>query len=501
MKISTIFRSYRFALFLNAVLAGAATLGPSSLADAARDGDRDQVQELLKQHADVNGAQPDGLTALHWAARRDDAGMARMLIAAGANVKAADRYGITPLTLAATRGSARMLEILIQAGADPNYTLPEGETTLMTAARTGDPAAVKVLLSHGARVNVKENTLGENALMWAAAENHADAVRALISADADINARSTLLHLAPFNWVTSGMVSTTLPRGNWTPLMYAARQGSMDAARALAEGHATLNLTDPDGATALVIAIINGHFDLAHMLLEKGADPNVADETGMAALYAAVDMHTLGPMQGRPGPKLVDEISGLELVKSLLAHGANPNLRLKKPIIGRHHGSGDSSLGEGTTALMRAAKANDIDVMKALLEGGANPFLTQADHTTVLMIAAAGGAVFGGYGQALPVTEEGAIQAIQLCMDHGLDVNAFNSNGFTAMHRAAARGANKVVKYLAAHGARLDMKNKAGVTPLDMAMGKGAGRGGEDTPAHDSTVALIRSLLSAGAVP
>jgi uncharacterized protein len=324
-------------------------------------------------------------------------------------------------------------------------------------------------------------------------------VRALIAADADINARSTLLNLAPFNWVTSGMVSTTLPRGSWTALMYAGRQGSIDAARVLAEAHAGLNLTDPDGATALVIAIINGHYDLANMLIEKGADPNVADETGMAALYAAVDMHTLGPMQGRPGPKLADEISGLDLVKSLLAHGANPNLRLKKPIIGRHHGSGDSSLGEGTTALMRAAKANDVDVMKALLEGGANPFLTQADHTTVLMIAAAGGAVFGGYAQALPVTEEGAIQAIQLCIDRGVDVNAFNNNGLTAMHRAAARGANKIVQYLAEQGARLDMKNKAGVTPLDMAMGKGGGRGGNDTNPHATTAALIRTLLSAEA--
>jgi ankyrin repeat protein len=479
-------------------LVGAAVFAATqaNVADAARDGNRGRVQELISQRADVNAPQPDGMTALHWAARRDDAEMARLLIGAGANVKAADRYGITPLTLAATRGSARMLEILIQGGADPNSALPEGETVLMTASRTGDPAAIKVLLSHGAKVNAKENTVGENALMWAAAENHAEVVRALISADADINARSTLLSLAPFKWETSGMVSTMLPRGSWTALMYAARQGSLDAARVLAEQHAGLNLIDPDGATALVIAIINGHFDLASMLLEKGADPNIADDTGMAALYAAVDMHTLAPMQGRPTPKMVDEVSGLDLVRSLLAHGANPNLRLKKPILGRHHGSGDSSLGAGTTALMRAAKANDIDVMKALFDGGANPFITQADHTTVLMIAAAGGAVFGGYGQAIPVTEEGAIRAIQLCIDHGLDVNAFNNNGLTAMHRAAARGADKIVKFLAEQGARLDMKNKAGVTPLDLAMGKGGGRGGNDTPSHQSTAALIRTLLA-----
>jgi ankyrin repeat protein len=467
-----------------------------SIADAAKDGNRSLVRELIAQHVDVNQPQPDGLTALHWAARADDLEIAKMLIGAGANVKVADRYGLTPLTLAATRGSARMLEVLLGAGADANTALPEGETALMTSARAGNPEAIRVLIAHDADVNAKERALGETALMWAAAENHADAVRALLGGHADINAHSTVLHLAPFQWITSGMVSTMLPRGGWTALFYAARQGSIEAARVLVEEHANLNFTDPDGATPLVIAIINAHYDLANMLLDAGADPNIADDAGMAALYAAVDMHTLGPLQGRPAPKLVDNMSGLGLIRSLLAHGANPNMRLKKPILGRHHGSGDTTLGEGTTALMRAAKANDIDAMKALLAAGANPFLTQKNHTTVLMIAAAGGAQAGGFGMAIPVTEEGAIQAIQLCLDRGVEIDAFNSNGLTAMHRAATRGADKVVKFLADHGAALDRKNKAGLTPLDLAMGQGGGGRGAGT-VHESTAALLRSLMAA----
>jgi ankyrin repeat protein len=464
------------------------------VAGVAKNGDRIQVRDLIKQKSDVNAAEPDGTTALDWAAHADDIEMARMLIAAGAKVKTADRYGLTPLSLAAARGSARMLELLINAGADPNAALPEGETPLMTAAHSGNPEAVKVLLAHGADVKkAKENTLGETALMWAAAENHAEAVRVLLSADANINERSTQLNLAPFKWVTSGMVSTTLPRGGWTALMYAARQGAIDAARVLVDQHADINATDPDGTTALVIAIINAHYDLANMLLEKGADPNITDETGMAALYAAVDMHTLGPMQGRPAPQLVDNLNGIGLIKSLLAHAANPNMQLKRPIIGRHHGSGDATLGDGTTPLMRAAKANDIAVMKALLDAGADPFITQKDRTTVLMIAAAGGQQAGGYAMALPVTEEGAIQAIQLCLDRGVEINAFNTLGMTAMHRAAGRGADKVVKYLAEHGASLDMKNKASLTPLDMAEGKAGGRNGPNP--HESTIALIRQLM------
>jgi uncharacterized protein len=476
-----------------AALASAADL---RVPDAARDGNADLVRALLKQHAEVNAPQPDGMTALHWAVRANDADLSEALLHAGANAKAQNRYGITPLSLAATNGNAKLIEALIKAGADPNAALPEGETVLMTAARTGDEASIRMLLAHDAQVNARESTMGETALMWAAAENHPAAVKALIDRGADRNAKSTVLTLAPFRWITSGMVSTTLPRGGWTPLMYAARQNAKEAARALADAGADLNQTDPDGTTALTLAIINAHFDLAATLLDKGADPNIVDETGMSALYAAVDMHTLGPMISRPAPKLIDAIDAADLVGLLLAHGANPNLRLKKPVIGRHHDGGDASLGEGTTALLRAAKTNDIQVMKLLLENGADPFLTQKDHTNVMMIIAAGGARAGAYAAAFQVTEEGAIEAMKLCLDHGVDVNAFNNNGQTALHSAAQRGADKIVKFLAANGAKLDMKNKTNRTPLDVAQGGGGGGRGGGGAGHPTTAALLRQLMN-----
>ena len=485
-------RNFAFTFCLLVPVAGTSAINAVNVADAAREGDRAHVLQLIRQRADVKAPEPDGTTALHWAARMDDIEMAKALIGAGADANSADRYGLAPLTLAATRGSARMVELLLRAGANPNTTLPEGETALMTAARTGEPEAVKVLLAHGADVNGREKTMGETALMWAAAENHSDAARVLLAAGADAGARSTVLTLTPFKWVTSGMVSTMLPRGGWTALHYAARQGSIETARLLAEQHSNLNLTDPDGTTPLVIAIINAHYDLANMLLDRGADPNIADETGMAALYAAIDMRTLPPTQGRPPLNLIDNLSGLDMIRSLLANGANPNAQLSKPILGRLHLDGDGGLGEGTTPLMRAAKANDIDAMKALFDAGADPLITQKDHTTVLMIIAGGGAGVGAFAPSLRVTEEGAIQAIQLSLDHGVDINAINTNGLTAMHRAAALGTDKVVKYLAEHGASLNSKNKDGFTPLDMAMGKGSRRPG---PVHESTAALIRSLV------
>jgi ankyrin repeat protein len=293
--------------------------------------------------------------------------------------------------------------------------------------------------------------------------------------------------------------------------MYAARDGAIDSVAALADVGADLNLADPDGTTALVLAIINAHFDTAAMLLDKGADPNVADSTGMAALYAGVDMHTLPPMLSRPAPKLVDKMDAADLVKLLLAHGAKPNTRLKRPIIGRHHTpTGDATLGEGATPLARAAKSNDLAVMRLLLDAGADPTLTLKDRTTVAMIASAGGAVVGAYAGAIPVTEESSLEAIKLCVEHGVDINAFNANGGTALHNAVTRGAPKIVQYLADQGAKLDMRDKQGRTPLDIALGVGAGGGrrggdgggrGRGAQPSEEMAALLRNLMAKNGTP
>jgi ankyrin repeat protein len=304
------------------------------------------------------------------------------------------------------------------------------------------------------------------------------------------------------------MVVTVLPRGGWTPLMYAARDGAADAVAALADAKADLNATDPDGTTALMYAVINAHFDTAAVLIEKGADPNVADSTGTTALYSAVDMHTMGPMLSRPSPKLVDKLDSADIARMLIAKGANVNARLKRPIIGRHHTpTGDASLGEGTTPLARAAKSNDLQLMHVLLDAGADPKLTLKDRTTVLMISAAGGAVVGAYAVAIPVTEESSIEAVKLCLERGVDINAFNTNGTTAVHSAVQRGAQKVVRYLAEHGAKLDMKNKQGRTPLDIAQGVGgaAGRGGggrgRGAGPSVAMADLLRSLMAGTPAP
>jgi len=435
---------------------------------------------------------PDGTTPLHWAVRANDLAAAQRLLQAGANPDATNRYGVTPLSLAAENASAPMTQALLKAGAHPT------DAILMTAARTGNAEIVTMLLARGANANARESSLGETALMWAAAENHPEAVRALIEHGSDPNARSEKLVYPKDRFGLEG-VTTILPHGSWTALMYAARQGSLEAARALAESKADLNLADPDGTTALELAILNGHFDTAAMLTEKGADPNIADSTGMAALYAAVDMNTLGEIYGRPGRKSTDKLTALDLMPILLAHGANPNATLKSATLTRAHTPGEPSLGEGTTPLMRAAKNGDVAAMRVLMAHGADASLNQKNGTTTLMFAAGLGRGTGVFAKDY-ATEAELLAAVkflvELGVESGVDVNAPNNAGQTALH-IAAQASDGIVKYLAEHGANLDAKDKQGRTALDIAMGVGvrARIGGEST-VRQSTAALLRQLMS-----
>ena len=478
-------------LFVALVVASLNAASGTTLIDAVKAGDRAAVRTLLTRST-VNAAEADGMTALHWAVRADDVETTQLLIRTGANVSAANRYGITPLSLAATNGNAVITRALVKAHANVNAVGPDGETVLMTAARAGNADVVTALLEGGANANATESWQGQTAVMWAAAENHGAAIKALAANGADLNVRSKELNFPEYRYETNGMAVFQLPKGGWTALMYAARQNAMDAAAALADVHADLNATTKqEGTTALQIAIINIHYDLANLLLEKGADPNVVDNSGMTALYAAVDMRAPANMLTRPEPKLRDKLDALGIVKSLLAHGANPNIQLKKPIIGRHQNLvGDGQLTEGSTALARAAKTSDIAVMKVLLDGGADATLTLANRSTTAILAAGGQA-----------REPEALEAVKLLVDHGVDVNAFNANGQTLVHIAAQRGQNSMIEYLASQGAKLDRHDKQGRTPLDLALGAGGparaqGRAARPAQVNEKTAALLRELMA-----
>jgi uncharacterized protein len=451
------------------VCAGAGAASNPPLVDAVKRQDKTVTRTLLKQRADVNAPDVEGMTALHWAAHWDDLDTVKLLIRAGAKARVANRYGVTPLHEACTVGNVGMIDALLNAGADPNAVLGEGETPLMTAARTGNVAAVRMLAIRGADVNATEAWRGQTALMWAASEDHEPVARLLIELGADVNVRSTHYDFPALTGGNGGIIHDRA-EGGLTALMFAARQGSIDTAERLIAAGADVNASEPQyGFTALQTAIFNGHYDLAGHLIDRGA--NVND----GSLYTAIEMRNLATYSNRPNPPDADkQTSSLDIVKILLAHGADPNQPYAKKIPPRQ-AQGDITVLAGATPLYRATRATDLAAIKALIEKGANPNVAVKDGSTPLMVAS-------GFGARRSSNDEDVVEkagradpldAVKMFVEAGAQVNAVNDTGSTALHYAALTGAVRIVEFLAANGAALDVKNKLGKTPLEIANAKG----------------------------
>jgi len=456
----------------------------SPLADAAERMDRAAIRSLLKRGVDVNAPQVDGMTALHWVVYQDDTETGKLLRDAGANVKAENRYGVTPLSLACQNGNTVLVELLLKAGADPNNTLRGGETVLMTAARTGRTGPVKALLSRGAKVDLQEQH-GQTALMWAAAEGHAAVVELLIEAGADFR--------------------TPLPDSGFTPMFFAVRDGHLNVVRALLKAGIDVNeAMQPrkssgkgprKGMSPLILAVENGHFELAETLLEAGADPN-DQRSGFTALHTLTWVRKPNRGDGDDGdppPIGSGNLSSLQLVRKLVQHGADVNATLKTGKAGRGLLS-----RTGATPFLLAAVTDDAALMRLLVELGADPLLGNDHHSTPLMAAA-------GVGTIAPLEEAGtepeALEAVQLALDLGGDINAVDDNGETAMHGAAYKSLPKVVQFLGDKGAKIEVwnrKNKYGWTPLEIAEGY---RVGNFKPSAETIAAIHRVMRAAGITP
>ena len=478
------------------------------LATAVKNGDRAAVRNLIAEKADANAPMPDGSTALHWAAESDDLETVDLLLRAGANPKAQDRYGFTPLYFAAANGSAPVIGKLLDAGADPNAADAQNETALMTAARAGSLDAIKALLQKGAAVNAKDAVTGETALMWAVRSNHPEEVQLLLEYGAEVNT-ATRIGATPARrppGAGGGSHGVGIVRGGWpdrgyqdpTPgamsaLLYAARDGRLECVKMLAAAKAQLNQADANGITPLIMALSNNHLEAAKFLIEKGAELNSADWWGRTPLWSAVEIRDRD--LGRNGEHNVDRAAAFEIIRMLLDRGAAVNARTKEvpPVRRFVLPLGDLSWVDftGQTAFLRAALSGDIEVMRLLLDKGADPNIATEAGTTPLMAAAG---VNWVTGQTYTESKQAQIEALQLCLQKGGDVNAVNSMGVTAVIGAANRGADDIIEFLSKNGAKLDVKDKEGRTPLVWAQGVFlATNAPEQKP---GTMALIQRLLA-----
>jgi ankyrin repeat protein len=478
-----------FALLMAGVAGMSVAAENPTLADAAEQRNAALVRTLLAARADVNATQVDGMTALHWAVYHDDAETAGLLMQAGANVNATNAYGVPPLSLASLNGNAALVRALLDAGANANATQPGGETVLMTAARGGRVDAVGALLAKGANPNARERR-DQTALMWAAAEGHAAVVQALVDGGADIRARL---------------------KSGFTPLFFAVREGHIEVTRTLLKAGANVNEAlqheelGPDvpvteavvnGTSPLLMAVHNGHFELAIALVDAGADPNDR-RTGFTALHAVTWVRRPDASDlGDPPPIGSGRLTSLQFVRALVERGANVNARLEK---GAPKAPYAATLlkTEGSTPFLMAADRADVPLMRELIKLNADPFLPNVDNTTPLMAAS-------GFGTANPLEEAGteaeALEAVQVLLELGADVNAIDTNGDTAMHGAAYGNFPAIVKLLAERGADINIwkrQDAAGRTPLFIAEGYKAGRPQPSKP----TIDVLRGLMVAAGVP
>jgi ankyrin len=452
----------------------AAETGDPPLIEAAKHKDQAAIRVLVSQKADVNAPSSDGSTALLWSAHWNNLETADLLLDAGADANTANDFRMTPLSEACTNANSALVRLLLQSGAHPNTATATGETPLMTCARAGSADAVRMLVEYGATIDAKEPTQNQTALMWAAAERHPDVVKALIEAHADLKAHT---------------------RQGFTAMHFAARVGDLESIELLLAGGVDINiLTATEGGrnritnqlgiaktvgtigyTPLLVAVVRGQVELALFLLDHGADPNVA-VAGFTPLHWAStkwESFTANPVYGFEDPMsgIPDRQSKLRLVRALLAHGANVNARMTKP---QPTFAGGYLDAVGATPFLLAASAHDLEMMRLLIEAGADPKILTATNGSSIMAAA-------GLNHSIgedTVTEAEAIESVNFLLSLGVEPKGETTFGENTLLGPAYRGWNKLLAQLIDLGVNVNAVSKAGVTPWLAASGSGDRLGG-----------------------
>jgi ankyrin repeat protein len=541
--------------------------GTTAVLWAAYRNDLAMMDVLLAAKANVRLTNRDFMSPLRLAALNGNPVMIDRLLKAGAHLEDRGAGGETALMFAARNGNPAAVKALVDAGADVNTAEQiRGTTALMWAAEQGHAEAMKVLIANGANVAARSasDTKGARAYLAPATKQRAkdkdkdgkDATDGQFNAggqgkgggkgfggggggygkggkgkDDDPEDADAAAQNASF-----GRTNDT-NGGQLTALIFAARQNCIECARVLLDAGADVNQVSKYGWSPLLTATQNRNYKLASLLLDRGANPNLKNKGGWSPLYLATDNRNI-EIGDYPTPK--PDMDQLEYIKKLLAKGADPNLRLcgdppaapangnananptPVPLAAANRCTGDSTetrtnftmqwlFEEGATPFLRAAQSSDIELMKVLLDAGADPKIPTAHDVTALSVASG---VAWVEGITFEWSKPKNIETVKLLLSLGLDPNKQDDEGRAALHGAGHKGYTEVIQLLVDAGAKLDVRDLGsrdtvnpaseifGQTWMPVHYAQGLVRVGvQSAIGHPEAAALLEKLMKERGIP
>ncbi len=526
--------------------------GATALLWAARHGNHELATVLLEAGADPGSANQEGATPLWLASVNGDARMLTALLEAGADANEPLPLGRTPLMIAARTGDVAAMRVLIEHGADLNAreTL-RGTTPMMWAADEGHAAAIQLLIDRGADPNAASDPAPRGRGPALGKAN--DPRRAVAAQAAAVAARQASPDLGTLRAletggargdgraggrggargagrggrggaaggggaaddqddaaVAAGIGANRRARpadgGGLTPIIYAARANDLPSVRTLLAAGVDVDQQSGYGWSPLLVAAQNRYYALGAYLLEQGADPNLPNTGGWTPLYLATDNRNI---ENGDYPVRRPDMDHLAFIRLLLDKGADVNARLRDSTETRTVFTNQWLDEDGATAFLRASQSGDLELMRLLLDRGADPHIATTLGVTALQVAAGIGWVEGVTYEWSP---QATFEAVEMLLELGLDPNAQADTGRVALHGAAHKGRPDVIQILVDHGARLDVRDYGNTDnrgselaahtwlPVDYADGL-VRVGVQSAIPHPEAGLLIRTLMEAQGLP